>query len=193
VRHKSPGRDSFESGTAFFVSETTLLTAGHMARQGNTDFRIQLPGTFQAELFVEQLFEQGSEVPTIECEIVKNQYTRGVDICLLRVKGDFKAKRHLQIKRTDFSPGEAVDVMGYPGDYPSRYVRKMHTGPRVTRASVDDVEQLFPKCELTVSHGNIESAGSMPTYLLSTVVGMSGSPVLKFGEAIGKEANMTSK
>jgi len=184
VRRNNPGPDSFQSGTAFFVSPTTLLTAGHLARHRNATFLIQPPGTFQAELFVEQLFVPRSDISTIECESVANHYENGVDICLLQVKGEYRAQNYLKLKRNEFLRGEPVDVMGYPGDFPNRYVLRMHGG-RVTRETVNDVGDLFPKCELIVSHGNIESGGSIPTYNLSTVVGMSGSPVLKSGEVIG--------
>ena len=108
-----------------------------------------------------------------------------VDISILKVKGDFRAKRYLKIKRHDLKPEEAIDVIGYPGRYGERYVLDMHGG-LADWDSINNVTELFPKCELIVSNGIVESNGIMPTYQLSTVIGMSGSPVVVSGEVIGK-------
>jgi Trypsin-like peptidase domain len=172
------------SGTAFFVSETILLTAGHMARDDNRRIVSQLPGTFEARLFVDQLFENNPEIETFECEVVGTGLP-DVDICVLRVKGDFRAKHYLEIKQKPVKHGDAVDVIGYPGRYDERYIQRMHGGA-IDRDAIRAVTELFPKCELIVSHGLVDSDGNMPTYYLSTVVGMSGSPVIISGGVVGR-------
>src|SRR5947207_15311098 len=60
----------------------------------------------------------------------------------------------------------------------------MHHGA-LDRDAVKDITDLFPKCELIVSHGTVHLGGNTPTYYLSTVTGMSGSPVVKGGKVVG--------
>src|SRR5436190_23207754 len=57
--------------------------------------------------------------------------------------------------------------------------------PAAHRDGVNEVETLFPKRELIITHGPVVLGGIMPTYRLSTVGGMSGSPVLLDGAVIG--------
>lgn len=174
---------AYESGTAFFVSERIVLTAGHLLRHPNTKaIVVQLPGTTQAELYVEDLFSARSD--TIECEVLENGYPN-VDVCVLRAKDDYRASRYLTLMRTEISQGTALDVIGYPGDYTDRHIKKMHEGRIEGRQGVREVTDLFPKCELIVSHGSADTGGHLPRYLLSTVPGMSGAPVLIDGKAIG--------
>ena len=183
MRIQKEATESFESGTAFFVSENVLLTAGHLLRHPNTkSIVVQLPGTLQAELYVEDLFSARSD--TMECEILENGYPN-VDLCVLRVKGDYRADKYLKPLKVDIAKGTALDVIGYPGDYSDRYIKKMHEGRIEARQGVQEVSELFPKCELIVSHGKADTGGHCPRYLLSTVSGMSGAPVFADGKAIG--------
>jgi hypothetical protein len=183
VRIHEHGRDTFESGTAFFISETVLLTAGHLLRHPCTKtIVVQLPGTTPAELYVDDLFTARSD--TIECKVLGNGYP-DVDLCVLQVLGDYRANQYLDLMRTDLSKGTPLDVVGYPGDYNDRYIKKMHSGRIEGRQGVQEVGDLFPKCELIVSHGSADTGGHHPRYLLSTVIGMSGSPVLIDGRAMG--------
>ena len=149
-------------------------------------FVIQKPGTLKAEIFVQNLFDQSSGIETIDCEVVANGYHTGVDICLLRVKGGYRSTHYLRLAQRDIVSGNALDVIGYPGDYPDNYIRRMHGTPnRVGRNEIGNISELFPKCELIVSHGKADTGGPTPSYLLSTVVGMSGSPVIMSGKVIG--------
>jgi len=80
-----------------------------------------------------------------------------------------------------------VDILGYPGDYTSRDVRKMHpSSGLVDSRMIHDVEALFPKRELVITHGSVTHGGHSPWYQVSTVKGMSGGPVLMDGKVIGK-------
>lgn len=178
-----PGGVGPISGTAFFVSSTTLITAGHMAPDRNRTIVAQYPGTQKAELFVEELFNNNPGVETFECEFVATGLPNA-DISILKVNGTFKAPYHVNVAQTTLIHDDRVDVIGYPGYYTGRYVRRMHTG-HVDRNAITAVEELFPKCELVVSHGSVDFGGNMPTYFLSTVVGMSGSPVIKSGQVVG--------
>ena len=83
-----------------------------------------------------------------------------------------------------------MDVVGYTGMYTARYVRNMnHAAHRDSVAAhrdrVNNVEALFPKRELIITHGPLVLRGIMPTYRASTITGMSGSPVLVNGDVIG--------
>lgn len=178
------------SGTAFFVSPTILLTAGHMARDGNREIAIQIPGTQKAVLFVDNLFIKKTEIERIECDFVETGWP-DIDICILKVKGDYKSSHYLHIEPTTLFQGDRVDVVGYPGHYSDRYVQKMHPAESVDRDAIEDFTGLFPRCELIVSHGTVESSGNRPTYNLSTVIGMSGSPVLISGKVTGNHAKVT--
>ena len=49
----------------------------------------------------------------------------------------------------------------------------------------------WPFCQkvgLVVTHGPVNSGGMMPTYRLSTVRGMSGSPVILNGKVVGNSS-----
>lgn len=63
----------------------------------------------------------------------------------------------------------------------------MHHGP-INGDLLDDVFALFPKSQLVITHGPVVLGGIMPTYRLSTVSGMSGSPVIVNGKARGNAA-----
>ena len=77
-----------------------------------------------------------------------------------------------------------VDVIGYPGEYTSSYLRDSQR-VRIGRSELADVMELLPKCELTVTHGPVIRGGKMPTYRLSTIGGMSGTPVILNGKGVG--------
>ena len=69
--------------------------------------------------------------------------------------------------------------------YSDLYVENMHGGV-VDREIIDVVTGLFPK--LILSRGQVKDARNvpMPTYSVSTIAGMSGSPLIMSGEVIGK-------
>ena len=77
-----------------------------------------------------------------------------------------------------------VDVIGYRGIYSERYVSDIHEKP-VDGEILDDVLDLLPKCGLIITHGPVTSGGRMPTYRLSTVRGLSGSPVIVDHKVVG--------
>ena len=74
----------------------------------------------------------------------------------------------------------------YLGMYTEKQVLHMHSSEDlVDRHMVRDVEALFPKHELVITHGSVLFGGICPCYRLSTVVGISGAPVVLNGKAIG--------
>jgi hypothetical protein len=79
-----------------------------------------------------------------------------------------------------------VDILGYPGDYTSRDVRNMHPSSALVNGDmIHDVEALFPKRELLITHGSVNHGGHLPRYAVSTVKGMSGGPLIMNGKVIG--------
>lgn len=158
-----------------------------MVKEKKSKVVAQIPGTRKASLFVQDLFDSPRTPPrfeTFECQLLESGRPN-VDISILQVKGNYKSPHWIKIEGKKFHKDDAVDVIGYPGDYPDSYVRQMMHGGVVDREDVEGVNRLFPKCELIVSHGLIASGGNQPRYHLSTVIGMSGSPVILKGKVVG--------
>ena len=121
---------------------------------------------------------------TFECKC-KATGRPNADIAILEVCGTYRAPKHLEVDRTALSQNDFVDVIGYPGVYNESYVSSMHDKP-VDGDILDDVMDLLPKSRLVITHGPVTSGGMMPTYRLSTVRGMSGSPVMLTGKVVGE-------
>jgi hypothetical protein len=192
VRRHDVSEGRFSSGTAFFVGPTTLLTAGHVVKDSRDKIVIEFPGALKATYFVEHLFKDpktGSN-PRIECKLVKTLFGKGdhADISVLEVLGSYKSNTFIEVKQL-ILPCECdgvVDVLGYPGDYSARDVMKMHPlSGEVDGDMIHDVETLFPKRQLVITHGSINIGGIRPCYRVSTVKGMSGGPVIMNGKVIG--------
>lgn len=177
---------SYASGTAFFVGPTILVTAGHLVPDGKRNIVAQFPGTRNATFFVEDHFDDPVKhgLQTFQCKFVGTGRPNA-DISILQVIGPYQAENYLEVRRSSLNSEDqqSVDVVGYTGMYTARYVRNMNHVAH--RDSVNDVEALFPKRELIITHGPVVLGGIMPTYRLSTVGGMSGSPVLLNGAVIG--------
>src|SRR5205085_3213449 len=109
------------------------------------------------------------------------------DISVLEVVGPFKSAHYLSIEQQKFvADADAVDVISYPGMYTEKQVLHMHPFEDLVDCHmVHDVEALFPKCELVITHGSVLFGGIRACYRLSTVVGMSGAPVVLNGKVIG--------
>jgi len=194
----SPGRDRFgksityASGTAFFVGPTTLITAAHIVPDGNRKIVAQYPGTRRATFFVHHLLNPNNplNLETFECKC-KTTGRPNADIAILEVCGTYRAPLHLEVGQLALNQNDYVDVIGYPGVYNERYVSEMHDKP-VDGDIVEDVLELLPKSRLVITHGPVTSGGMMPTYRLSTVRGMSGSPVIMNGKVVGKNFQLLS-
>ena len=109
------------------------------------------------------------------------------DVSVLEVVGSFKSPNYLCIEQHKFvADADAVDVIGYPGLYTEKQVLHMHPSEDlVDRHMVHDVETLFPKREIVITHGSVIFGGIRPCYRPSTVARMSGAPVVLNGNAIG--------
>lgn len=187
-----PGMDpegkkmQYATGTAFFIGPKILLTTAHLVPDCNREIIAQLPGTRKRTLFAETLFNN-PKFDTLRCKCIATGYPN-VDISILEVSGHYEAETYLEIKPYLLRPEDqaSVDLIGYPGLYDEHYVQSMYPHPLELDA-VNDVIQLFPKDQLVITHGPIVQCGITPTYRLSTVIGMSGSPVLLNGNVIGND------
>ena len=203
-----PGRNfdgkvtPYGAGTAFFVGPTTLITAAHLVPDNKRRIVAQLPGTRRATSFVENLFNKhpcpppsslpqtrssSSGLETFECKCLGTGLPN-VDIAILEVLGPYIAPVYLAIDQGSghgaLNPDDFVDIIGYPGIYNERYIQSMHHGA-IDGDLLDDVFSLFPKSQLVITYGPVVLGGIMPTYRVSTVSGMSGSPVIVNGKVRG--------
>ena len=180
------GPDDFASGTAFFVGPTTLLTAGHIAKDKSTSIVAQLPGIRTAVIDVKHLFSETPTVETFACRVVPEKPDYFVDVTILDCsQSNFRATNWLELDRTLLKQGIKVDLIGYPGAYSKQYVVDTQNVGPLDKSAVRDIEELLPSCELTITHGPVLRGGKIPTYRVSTIGGMSGSPVIIGDKAVG--------
>ena len=178
--------DVASSGTAFFVGPTTLLTAGHVAPEKTTLILAQLPGVRTAVVDTEYLFDKIPPVETIECRVVLDKPVWLVDITILDCsQSDFRATEWLELDRTILKRDVKVDLIGYPGSYSPQYVTQTQGVGALGKSELQDVGELLPISELTITHGSVIRGGKTPTYRVSTIGGMSGSPVVVNGKVVG--------
>jgi hypothetical protein len=174
-------------GTAFFVSESLLLTAGHNTVGINSPISqicITPPGLDHVHPWkVSQ-----RKVPTIKCKVVGRLYEQNgpasKDIAILHA-GSYSTSKYLPISSFVPPPDIEVDVVGYPGEITHEWI-EAHVGLRNPERAQEDATRLLPKGRLTVSRGTIKSVGATIQYSISTCPGMAGSCVLYNGLVIGK-------
>jgi len=184
-------RGDVASGTAFFISPTILLTAAHVVHDPRDKIIAEEPGKLKATYFMEEVFDEPrdeEEGKRFECRLVETLFG-SADVSVLEVVGSYRSEHFIQISQQPLPAechGIIVDILGYPGVYSHRSVKNMHPSKHVSADLVHDVETLFPRRELVISHGMIETGGDKPEYRVSTILGMSGGPVLVDGKVIGK-------
>ena len=186
----------YASGTAFFVGPKTLLTAGHVVSDSKDIIIIEKPGILKATYFVEHLFQptQSTIVQRYRCKLV-DTLSRNADISVLQVLGDFTADNYLTVKQESLDDDchYPVDILGYPAAYTDKQVQRMHPSEELVDGDmIHDIEALFPKRQLVITHGSIISGGNHPVYQLSTVGGMSGAPVVLNGNVIGESIHLSA-
>jgi len=179
-------------GTAVFIDEKYLLTAGHCLcdkyKRADTRKRIRivtpgLPRVDYGKLETRQLL-------TIDCTLVKNLFKDGsgpneCDIALLHAG---TSNGPLGIKLSSILPpsGAVVDVIGYPGVAVPAWLKRKLDNIHDINETIKTVRKLLPDMTLTISRGTVETTGNkIITYNVSTVPGMSGSCLLYQGKVIG--------
>jgi V8-like Glu-specific endopeptidase len=172
--------------TAFFIDRKHLLTAGHCLYKRNHSLKsVQLiePGISHID---STKLAQGNYFRII-CEVASNLYNeKGSyenDIALLHT-GSFSWPNYLELSTALPPKGATVDIIGYPAELSSAWMRTQGT-LRDIDANLATVQKLLPKRTLSISRGTVEGAGTVISYKLSTVPGMSGACVVYKGRAIG--------
>lgn len=176
-------------GTAFFVSEHLLLTAGHNIVGVNgpiTSISITYPGLGQVESW--KLSQR--KMSTIECKVVGTIYKRnGIyskDLAILD-SGSFRHSKYLPLSSIVPPPQTAVDVIGYPGEIRHEWI-EAQSGLVNSLEGQAEAVRLLPNGRLTVTRGVVEAGDTTLPYHISTCPGMSGSCVLHKGVIIGNHS-----
>jgi V8-like Glu-specific endopeptidase len=185
------GHTQRQFGTAFFIDPKHLVTAGHNVfvketKDSTKRIRITYPGL--SHVNYTQLMD--GEISTIDCTLIKSFYIKDgsheKDIALLHAGSHNSADFvHLptDIPVTTNDNLELVDVIGYPGEFNSKWMKTQKV--KDVDQSLDAVAKLLPRRTLTVTRGVLKSISTTVAYDLSTCPGMSGSCVLYKGNVIG--------
>src|SRR5579862_5380611 len=59
------------------------------------------------------------------------------------------------------------------------------TDSRSKKSECRDIEDLFPRYVLTITHGTVIRGGNSPSYCVNTIAGRSGSPIVVNGKVVG--------
>jgi len=147
----------------------------------------QVPGSRTGVLDDGILDDANLSEQMILCRVVPDDSISLVDITILDCsESNFRATEWLELDRTVLTKAMTVDLIGYPGDYTLTYARKTQgLDPRFEKSKYRDIEDLLPRYELTVTHGTVTRGGGMPSYRVSTIGGMSGSPIIVNGKVVG--------
>ena len=181
-------------GTAFFISETRLLTAAHNV-EGSQDknttikIRVSAPG-----LSVVSPFKLArKQMQSIECDVVERIYHpvddlgNYMDIAILDSGSHLVPEdQWLALTSKVPSPKSTISVIGYPGAIQLAWVTDHGGLTDDDFKARGDAEALLPTGHLTLSRGVCrESLQHIIRYNISTCPGMSGGCVLLDGKAIG--------
>ena len=180
-------------GTAFFVTEKHLLTAGHniVAEDPRTDrisIRIAYPG-------VKVYDADSSAIRTLDCDLLKTLYTKGdkkiksKDIAILRCEG-LNGGSYLPLSSDPLPSNAVVDIIGYPSSGHHDCIVRHKNDLNDSEASEASSKVLLPTNTLVVTRGTVEKTDAANTnglisYKVSTCHGMSGSCLLYEGKVYG--------
>lgn len=172
-------------GTAFFVSDHHLLTAGHNVVGVNgpvTRICITTPGLERV-----QPWQRNQEASTIECRLLGTIYRRNGlytnDIAILDSCA-YKAPHYLPLSSLIPPPNSIVDVIGYPNEIRHEWI-KIQDGLRDPTEGQKEAIRLLPAGRLIVTRGAADTADTTIPYHISTCPGMGGSCVLFKGVVVG--------
>jgi len=184
---------NWRNGTAFFISPTILLTAGHVAPQKDEIIMAQKPGKLRAERDSQILWQSAdSGEVNFKCRVVATLFAQqrsDVDVSVLKTVKGYRATSWVPVDMRKQSLQESqVDLLGYPGEYSLGYLSDLYH-LQLNRGLRDQLEAILPPLELIVSHGVIIEDNDQMVYRLSTAGGMSGGPVIFGGKAIGMRHN----
>jgi len=180
--------------TAFFVTSTRLITAGHNVRLSHdaeaiTDIRIYYAGWKEVT----------KDTNTLDCHVTGNLYEDGmagrnsskIDIAILECPNHNAASRlKLSGNVAALGEGDFVDIIGYPQqlkDEQKEGIRELG----VSATNLEDAGKMLPASTLTATRGRIKRVGNgVFFYNNSTVPGMSGACVVFNGLVYGTSTSI---
>ena len=186
----------YRFGTAFWISETRLLTACHIitdagAKLNNIKVRVSPPCLSH----VDPQILLRREMPSVECtvvarshrDLIPDQISNYRDVAILDA-GSYRPTQGnwLSLAAQIPSPTSTISVLGFPGYITPQWIIA-HEGLNDRWRGQSTAESLLPTGHLTVTRGVAhESSGSIFRYNISTCMGMSGGCVLVEGQVVGK-------
>jgi hypothetical protein len=179
------GRVETYFGTAFFISEKLLLTAGHNV-YGSPNLKITGPGI--PHIKYATVGSRRITAPTIDCKVVATLYKNQDgpshhDIAILHA-GTYNANSYLKLSSHLPPLPSKVNVIGYPGTAAHNWLL-CHEGIADIDISRKATDEMFPAHRITITSGPVATAGKTISYKLSTIRGMSGGCVLYNGNVVG--------
>jgi V8-like Glu-specific endopeptidase len=180
---------TWQFATAFFVAPNILLTAGHVVYEpkdgGKIDRYLFMPG----DPFLDMDKVSQKAPHAIRCTVAENTWKpKGPmfkDIAVLS-SGSFETKNFVPISCDAIPINAIIDVVGYPGEKRSNWLREKHPGLKSLVDSTRTSEAMLPTGKLVVTRGVVEeTCGDMTSYKISTCPGLSGSCVVYKGKVHG--------
>lgn len=185
---------TWEFATAFFIGRTWLLTAGHAALDPPDAVKIDrylfLPGT--PYLSIDTISKKHPHA--IRYKVIDNMYRKGdpktKDIALIS-SGTFETQHYLQLSLDRVAIDETIDIVGYPGEKKSNWLREKHPTLRSFEEAAKTSENFLPTRRLIVTRGKVaHNDRDMTSYHISTCPGLSGAGLIYKGVAHGFDVFM---
>jgi len=183
----------FKQGTAFFISPTILLTAGHLAPHKGEKVIIQVPGKLVISRHYSNLWRASAsktadDSEVITCKVLKTLYKGKIDIDISILKcSHYRASTWVAIDMSlPLNMESTIDLVGYPSAPSIQYLSQVQ-GFNLSASDWNGVNSVLPMFELVVSHGKVVQEDDIsPRYKLSTTYGMSGAAIVFQGKVVGK-------
>ena len=176
-------------GTAFFITRTHLLTAGHVV-QSSPGTRIE-----SIRLSYAGCKTVDYDTNTVECKLIGKLYDSAspdsskIDLALLESPSqDAGTWLPISPKITDLPIGAVVDIVGYPGHMTRKQKECFEKKASLNdpNQSMKEAELMLPPKTLTVSRGVVEGIeNGFIRYRLSSLCGMSGGCLIYDGTVYG--------
>lgn len=183
---KNDGTIQKGHGTAFFVTEKHLLTAGHnVCNSLGTviSIRIAYPGV--------KVYDESEKMATFDCILLKTLYSDDVqngrlakDVAILRCEAH-NGGSYLPLSSDQLPLNAVVDILGYPAFGHDSCISR-HSDLTNSKTSETSSKILLPPKTLMVTRGTVEKMDDgLISYKVSTCPGMSGGCLLFDGKVYG--------
>lgn len=195
IKYQRMGKPRATQGTAFFVTQSHLLTAGHNVLDENgicaDEISITPPGC-QAKL--EHTWKNRT---LISCKLVGtihtpiNRYRGENDIAILECS-NINTGHFLPLADDDDAllEGVDVDIVGYPSKIKNDWVEQHESVEKeyaLSEGAINDLTKLLTPLKLIITRGPIERiANGVIAYRISTSPGLSGGCLMYNGKVYGK-------